>query len=105
MGANILTFEAIERKVPPAVQGALKRIRENGHTVALRLTKHGSLRYSVNAVRETDAQTLIRRFDRGKYALKVVDIPGRSEKSARVLSRFLAEAIIDGWAADGEGQE
>jgi len=47
---------------------SLLRLRQRGWIVAVRQNRTGSNRYSVNGARETDALTLVKRFDAGKYS-------------------------------------
>jgi hypothetical protein len=53
--------------IPPAAEGVIRAIEARGYTVGVRQTRDGSNRYSVNGARETDALTMIKRFDAGKY--------------------------------------
>ncbi len=54
--------------IPPSAQGVITEISKRGWTVSVRQTRNGSNRYSVNGARETDALTLINRFDAGKFS-------------------------------------
>lgn len=53
--------------IPPAVAGVINELERIGYRVSVRRTRNGSNRYSVNGARETDAHTLIKRFDVCKY--------------------------------------
>lgn len=54
--------------IPPSVHGVIAAISPRGYSVSVRQTRNGSNRYSVNGARETDALTLIKRFDAGKFS-------------------------------------
>jgi hypothetical protein len=51
-------------RVPPAVQGTLKLLDERGHTVHVRRTRGGSLRYTLDNERERTALALSNRLRR-----------------------------------------
>lgn len=53
---------AAELRLPPSMQGAVKILREKGHTVHVRQNRTGSLRYSVDGSRERNALQTINKF-------------------------------------------
>ena len=56
--------------IPPAAEGVIRAIEARGYIVGVRQTRDGSNRYSVSGARETDALTMIKRFDAGKYPVR-----------------------------------
>jgi hypothetical protein len=68
-GSSGLTLERPEsiapdvwRKLPPAPRASIAILRDRGHTVAVRINRNGSARYSVDGRREMDAATMSRIF-------------------------------------------
>lgn len=54
--------EDAERRTPPATRITVALFRDRGHSVSIRLNRHGSLRYRLDGGRETDALSLSRRY-------------------------------------------
>lgn len=51
-----------ESRMPPMAQGTVKMLRERGHTVAVRATRDGSLRYKLDGECERNALRLSNRL-------------------------------------------
>lgn len=51
-----------QQRIPLAVARALVTLQGRGHVVEIRSNRNGSLRFSVDGRRETDALTMIRRY-------------------------------------------
>lgn len=50
------------RKIPPAPRATIAILAARGHTIAARINRNGSPRYSVDGGRDLDAATMARRF-------------------------------------------
>lgn len=50
------------RKIPPLVRAALALLESRGHTIAVRINRNGSPRYTIDGRRDIDALTLARRY-------------------------------------------
>jgi hypothetical protein len=55
-----------EERMPPHPRGVVESLRGDGHTVTVRENRNGSLRYSVDGARETDAHTMTNRYLRSR---------------------------------------
>jgi hypothetical protein len=61
---HVLHWEvySVEKRLPPYMQGIVKTLRDQGHTVSIRMNKYGSLRYTVDGQRERNALQTAKRF-------------------------------------------
>lgn len=61
MSGFVTTNEA-ERRVPPAPRASIEILRSRGHVVAVRENRNGSMRYSVDEIREMNALQMTNKF-------------------------------------------
>jgi hypothetical protein len=56
--------------LPPAMRAVTSMLMARGYQVFIRRNRSGSIRYSVDGAPETDAYTLMGRFERGRFPVK-----------------------------------